>query len=43
MTHVPPHAKGSFNISWYHLIFILNFIIYIVQLYKEDCAILQIC
>ena len=27
--------------KWKHLIF--NLIIYVVQLYKEECAILQIC
>ena len=32
--------QGNFNISWQHLVY--NFITYIVQLYEEKCAILQI-
>ena len=32
----------GFNIRWQHINFIFNFIINIVQLYKEDCIILWI-
>ena len=36
-------VSGEFNIRWRHLTFSFNFIIYIVQLCKDDCTSLWIC
>ena len=39
MPYVLLCGKGS-NIRWKHLMF--DFVVYIVQLFKEDCTVMQI-